>query len=76
VPASGTKKDPQQQYGLTDQPSTQPQQQQQPQEGLLGPVDPPAGFGDHPLEVDRVVERDLLDSNGEQVVSCNAPNVS
>jgi hypothetical protein len=51
--------------------------QQQAQEGLLGPVDPP---GDHPLEVDRVVERDLLDSNGEQNIlsllclSCSIAN--
>lgn len=78
VPASGTKKDPQQHDGVAGQSSTQQQQQQQQllqqqaQEGLLGPVDPPAGFDDHPLEVDRVVERDLLDSNGEHNVACNA----
>jgi len=47
--------------GLIDQ--QQQMQQLQQQEGLLGPVSP--GEGIH-LEVDRVVERELLESNGEE----------
>lgn len=50
----------QQQQAQRSEPSIAQQQQQQQQEGLLGPVAP----GDVPLEVDRVVERELLDSNG------------
>lgn len=47
-----------------DQQAQQAQQtQQQQQDGLLGPLTTPAA-GDHALEVDRVVERELLDSNG------------
>jgi hypothetical protein len=41
-----------------------PQQQQQ-QEGLLGPITEQG----HALEVDQVVERELLDSNGESLYS-------
>lgn len=47
--------------GLIDQ--QQQMQQLQQQEGLLGPLAP--GEGGIHLEVDRVVERELLESNGE-----------
>lgn len=49
------------------QPQRVQQQQQQLQDGLLGPLTTPtaAAEGDDPqFEADRVVERELLDSNG------------
>jgi hypothetical protein len=48
-------------FSAQKQQQQQTPQQQQQQEGLLGPVTEPG----HALEVDRVVERELLDSNGK-----------
>lgn len=72
-PQPGTSQQQKQQQPQQAVVSQEPQQQQtrqQPLDGLLGPIVPEGGGaggsgGDHPLEVDRVVERELLDSNGE-----------